>query len=218
MNRRMLNGGMALLTAVLMATASAGMVAAEEVIGTPYEYALTGANAASSTLSGSEAGSFSYFRIAYPGNDTDLRIRVTVAPYAVEMASAVGFNVYGPGGRVDTGVYQSDDGYLEVTYQEDEAADLLVQIYNYGSSTISYTIRADGLPQVADVTMVSTEELVATEPSATETAEDSSNIWEGVSGGVVGHGGGAFGEHAIEYSGDEEEITVTVRQCQADPS
>ncbi len=212
---------LSLATAALLTAATAGTVAAQTTDSSAQvEYALTGSEVTSSSLPGSAAGAFAYYRIAYPGNETELRIQVRFAQYEGSI-SPLGFNVYGPNGRVDVGDWQTDNDCLEVTYQEDGATDLLVQVYNYGTANVAYTIAAVGLPQV-EATPAAAEVAVETTPvaSATDATPESaaSTEWSSVSGVVIGNRGGAFGQHVIESTGDGEDITVTMTVSPADPS
>ena len=211
--------GLALAMTALLAAAITGAVSAQSTTeGQQIEYALTGAQPTSSMLLGSAAGSFGYYRIAYPGNGVDLRVRVRFWPYEGGISQHLGFHIYGPDGRVDTGDWQADEGYLEVTYQEHEAANLLVQVFNYGTATASYTITAAGLPEApADL---SSAETLATEATVAEQSASGaeSASWESANGVVIGNRGGAYGQHVIEYAGDEKEITVTMHLSPADPS
>jgi len=211
--------GLALATAVVMTAATSGPVAAQTTGADSIEYTLTGSETTSSSLAGSEAGSFAYYRIAYPGNAAELRVQVRFAEYQGGV-SPLGFNVYGPNGRVDKGAWQSENDCLEITYQEDEPATLLVQVYNYGSADMPYSITAVGLPEVAEAEPEAAGASATATPSAAGTEEqapEEAAAWGTVSGAVIGDRAGAFAAHTIQSSGDGEDITVTMTVSPADP-
>jgi len=211
MRDRLLRLGLALMVMTLVAGGLAGpAVAVGPDNGEPH--VLTSAAPVAKALAGSEAGSFHYYIIHYPGGEADVRVRVTFEPQEPAVAAALGFNVYGPDGREHRGDWKADDGYLEVTYQREAAADLLVQVYNYSTRTVSYTITVVGLPEAV-------VPLVDIEPAEVEPVEaDEVTVEEPLSGVVMGSLAGAFGEHTIIYEGSEKEVTVTMAFAPADPS
>lgn len=199
-----------LVSAVFLLCASAVPTLAQD---SWQPYALTGGQAVGGTLAGDAAGSFNYYRVSYPGNSTDVRIQLSVSTYEVVRAGAVGFNVYSPNGRVDRGDWQADADCLEMTYQEEEAAELIVQVYNYGSSTIAYSITATGLPQ----TSVVAETIAPTTGSDVATMPDPAAMVGG-QGALLGNTGGAVALYNLVYAGDESDRTVTLTYDPADPS
>ncbi|NLG27475.1 MAG: hypothetical protein GX557_06165 [Chloroflexi bacterium] len=162
-------------------------------------------------LAGDAAGSFDYYRLSYPGNSTDVRIQVSVSPYSAIAERSAGFHVYGPNGRVDSGDWKSDDCVLEVTYQEEDPAELTIQVFNYGSSPITYTIAVRGLSQVTAETPV--------ESSASETIEIDVATAPTAScqGALLGNPGGAVALHKFHYAGDESDCVVSLSIDPGDP-
>lgn len=159
------------------------------------------------------AGTFSYYRLAYPGDGVDLRIQVRFSPGDPTIAPAVGFNVYAPNNRVERGSWKADEGCLEVTYQEDAPAILLVQVYNYSGSPVTYALTIKGLPETP--TPAAPAQAVAA--AAVTKAAPSAQAGK-MTGMVVGNTGGAFAGYSFSYAGDESAVTFTMTYAPADPS
>lgn len=176
-------------------------------------YVLTG-EAVGGVLAGDAAGSFNYYRVNYPGNSTDVRIQLSVWPYDAVTSHTAGFNVYGPDGYMGKGTWKSDDGYLEVTYDRDEAAELTVQVYNYGSAAVSYSITVTGLPEETTATTATATAEVSTSTATTTTTEGTSFTAQGA---LVGNTGGAVNLYHVVYAGEETDCTVTMTFEPADP-
>jgi hypothetical protein len=192
---------------VLLCLGAAPALAQESTL----PYTLVGGQAVGAVLAGDAAGSFNYYRVSYPGNSTDVRIQVSVSTYEAVLAHTVGFNVYGPNGRADKGDWKADAGYLEVTYQEEAPAELSVQVFNYGSTPISYSITATGLPQTTTAA-AATE---TTAPAATTSVTPSTTKGEGA---LLGNTGGAVSLYHVAYAGASTDCTVTMTYQPADPS
>jgi hypothetical protein len=191
----------------LLWPAAAGAQAAKE---------LTGGEAISGDLPGSAAGSFAYYHIAYPGHKLNLRIQVRFSQYGAGPAQ-LGFEVYGPGRRVDHGDWQTDDKCLEVTYKEEPAADLLVQIHNYGSTTVSYTITGVNLPVAAAAAAPVLAQPAGAPAAVAPAAPAAPGTWKTASGVIVGSRAGAFGQHELAYAGNKKDVTVKMTVSPADP-
>ena len=176
---------------------------------------LTGNVVVGGALAASEgAGTFSYYRLDYPGDSVDLRIQVRFTPNDPTVAPAVGFHVYGPNNRVESGSWKTDEGCLEVTYQEDAPAALLVQVYNYSGSPVTYVLTIKGLPVVTTpATLAQTETVAAPAKTA-----PSAQAGQKMTGMVVGDTAGAFAGYAVPYAGDESTVTFTMTYAPADPS
>ena len=171
--------------------------------------ALTEGTEQGGVLPGNEAGSYANYRIDYPGDKADLRIQMVVGLGDPVYAPMIGFHVYGPYGMSADGVAQ-DDGSLEVSYCEEEAAYLLVQVYNYSSVTMPYALSVEGLSSaVAEETLATTA--VLPDPSNQPLENTVTDV-------VIGNGGGAFGKHLLGYAGDESDVTIEMTFSPADPS
>ncbi len=91
------------------------------------------------TLVGNPAGAFDYYELDYAGGEEDLTITITYWPADPVTSAAFGFNVYGTdyvaygAPTEDSGVEGA--GILAVTYSAEDAAHLLVQVYNYAEGT-----------------------------------------------------------------------------------
>ena len=158
-------------------------------------------------LPGNAAGSFAGYTITYPGDLADLRIDLTLGEVDPAYSPYMGLNVYGAYEFEANGVAK-DDGTIEVSYREEEAAELFVQVYNYSLTTVPYELTVSGL---------TTEEEVIVEV-ATQSATSGEVQETSVSGSVVGSVGGAFGEHPIANAGGESDVTVQMTFSPSDPS
>jgi len=221
------------LALVLMLSLASGVLAqgdeAEEVaeaepISAPVEeeaaaeepVVLAGDSPVSGTLAGNRAGSFAYYVINYPGGDTVVNIRVEFAPGDPVILMATGFNVYGPNGFF-IGKGAVAGAAKELTYSASSAETWLVQVYNYGDVTVSYTIAAEGLPAAEEAAEVE-EEAVAEEAEAEVEAEEEAVVEPLRETGVlVGSRAGAFATYEIAYDG-ESDLELVLTYAPDDPT
>jgi hypothetical protein len=166
---------------------------------------------ASGVLAGSPAGSFESHEIAYPGGEEELVIVMVYSPRDPSYASAIGFNLYEPDGAEHRAAWVDEDGVLRLTYAAEEAATLLIQVYNYAELTVGYDLAATGVGAPAGA------------PAVAEAAAEATNgvaaaLDERATGAIVGNTGGAFAAHTVSYAGDESTVTVTLTYAPADPS
>ncbi|HEX5415488.1 MAG TPA: hypothetical protein VFZ25_07470, partial [Chloroflexota bacterium] len=99
---------------------------------------------ATATLSGSSGGSFQYYLVHYPGNNSTLSVSVTYASLSGVPPSAEGFSVYN-GSTLEATARAADDGHgiqaATWTYQDPNPATFGIQVFNYApGSNVSYTI------------------------------------------------------------------------------
>jgi len=162
-------------------------------------------------LAGNAGGSCNLYEIAYPGNDAELSVEVVYSPADPISASTFGFNVYGYDGFEGQGAPDGDGGVgtLVFSYQEEDSNTLVVQVFNYGEWDIGYTMTIEGLPEeaapapVEAVAVAAPEEPVACGP---------------ISGSTMGNEGGGIQLHTFCYSGNGDDVTVTMTYSPADPS
>lgn len=204
-------------------------------------YLLTNADQISGTLPGSDAGSFANFEVNYPGSDAALIVKVSFVPYDPSYQSSMGLNVYGPNGFSGVGTWNDDDKALEFYFNQDAAATLAVQLYNYSDRTVSYTVVATGLPETAAVaeeeTVAVTEEeaaAVTEEDAAAVTEEETATVTEeetaapslkaGVTGTLTGNAGCASALYPLTVTrtynsdGSVADVTVTMVSWPEDPT
>ncbi|MBC7237181.1 MAG: hypothetical protein H5T69_15170 [Chloroflexi bacterium] len=100
-------------------------------------------------LPGNKAGSFAYYKVAYPGGNVPVRIRVSYIPGDPVFLSAFGFQVYGVNGfLLGKGQPITTPSTKELVIKDKLAATLLVQIYNYDWKVgMQYRIWVSGLPE-----------------------------------------------------------------------
>jgi len=200
----------------LLATSGLMVVAAEGEATIPAltEVAQVG------VLVGDPAGAYSYYEVAYPGGNTEVAIQLRFSPNDPVLAKAVGFNVYGPDSE-ESGEPKEKGAYLECIYAADGAATLLVQVYNYVASPVTYEIVAKGIPApVAEEAAPSVPEAPeAVTPTTAEEAEVPVEEAEvPMAGEIVGSNAGAFAVHPIAGAGDGRDVTVTMTFSPDDPA
>ncbi len=180
---------------------------------------LSDATPVAGLLPGSTAGSFAYFEVAYPGDGLELEVQVVFSEHDRTISPQLGLDLYGPNGYAAVGSEVDDGAYKAVSYAADDAATLVIQVYNYGDTTLSYTVAAVGLPEVVAeeaIAEVASEEATQENVDATEAAE--TTLATGVSGTLVGNAAGAFERYTLSYDGDESTVTVSLSLWPLDPS
>jgi hypothetical protein len=121
----------------------------------------------SGLLPGNQAGSFAYFYIDYPGNDVPVTIRTTFRPADPAIRQGLGFNVYGPHGKIGSSHFTPEPGVAEFVGRRSEAARWLIQVYNYRRRpTVSYSVEVQGLPEPAGAVRSPVAQIQATANSA----------------------------------------------------
>jgi hypothetical protein len=199
--------------AILLALGVAGVALGQDSPETPQP--LVGDTPISGTITGSNAGSFAYYLIDYPGGDEVVRIVVRFAPGDPATLAGVGFNVYGPAG-FDIGesiITGDEDGSEDLTHSESDATRWLVQVYNYiDGLTVSHTIAAEGLPAPAATPQPTPPGTPTPPPAATPapamTPEAPGGLQETVGGVLAGSRAGAYDHYLLNYAGDNVEATV----------
>lgn len=214
---RFLRRSLRIMSLVLVLLGAGAVPALAWDVSSPY--VLTDPAPVAGNLPGKWSGSYDYYRIDYPGGDLELRIQVAFHGYDTTQANALGFVVYGLLRRHEVGDWKQREGYIEVTYQEEAPATLLVQLYNYTRFTFPYTVVASGLPSG-----VPSSAPVQPTPTPTPVAGSSASgtgafvIGSSVSGTIVGNRAGAFASHTLQLVGDKKDVTVTMTFSPADPS
>lgn len=188
----------------------------EEEAAAPEPVVLADDSPVAGALAGNRGGSFDYYVIEYPGGDEAVNIRVDFAPGDPATLMAVGFNVYGAEGFfIGSGV--TAGAAKELMYSSSSAETWLVQVYNYGDITVSYTIAAEGLPAAAeDVEAEEDADVdVADEAAEADEVEATEAVFE--EGTLVGSRAGAFATVEIAYDG-EADMDLVLTYAPDDPT
>jgi hypothetical protein len=162
------------------------------------------------TVTGSAAGAFANYVVNYPGNSLDLRIQVVFGPHDPNYNPGLGFNVYGPNGFQNPGIYiDSPNTTLELSFAQADPAQLYVQIYNYEEGmSVSYSVVAKGLPAAQPVQAAAAPASAATyTPMAAVAASQAPSS---ASGTLIGNTAGAFGKLGVPSTGDGTQATATL--------
>lgn len=97
--------------------------------------------AKSGLLPGNVGGSFAKYSFSSPGDSSRITVRLAFVPDTPAMAGGVGFDVYGPSGRVASGVSTGVPTERQATFTAGEWGDYLIQVYNYvHGTTLDYTL------------------------------------------------------------------------------
>jgi hypothetical protein len=109
---------------------------------TSVERAATLDGAAEGALGGSQGGSFEFFRIDYPGNNSPAQVTLTVDPQDAGTQIATGAIVYGPtAGREYLRVgYQNVPSPISGTFRATEAGTYVIQVGSYAGRPIHYRL------------------------------------------------------------------------------
>ena len=138
MDSRSIVRKLAALTVALALTLAGGSAALAQ---SDEPVVLAASVPAAGQLAGSGAGSFAYYSVAYTGDDESLEIELTTTPRDPAYAQGIGFNVYGPDDWQGSGTWVDDDGVTSLSYAAEDAATLLVQVYNYTDGVmLNYTL------------------------------------------------------------------------------
>lgn len=97
--------------------------------------------ARSGLLPGNVAGAFARYHLSSSGDGSRITIHLAFVPDTPAMTSGVGFDVYGPSGRVASGVSTGVPTERKATFSATESGDYLIQIHNYIHGTaVDYTL------------------------------------------------------------------------------
>lgn len=92
------------------------------------------------TLAGNTGGTFNYYQIKSPG-PTPLSMSLTYSPFIASQAPGVGFSAYQAGNQVGN-VTASGPRTAGVVSPDPKAGPVVIQVFNYSPTTISYQLRA----------------------------------------------------------------------------
>jgi hypothetical protein len=93
------------------------------------------------SMLGHAAGAYHFYEFSYPGDGSEVTVRVTYTPDNDLIAQGVGFVVYGPTGRVARGEGTGKPTQRQATFSSDVPGSYLIQVYNYIEGlTIDYEI------------------------------------------------------------------------------
>lgn len=178
--------------------------------------ALHNARQVSGVLTGNAGGAFAFYKLDYPGDQSVVTIELRYVPADPVTNAAVGFNVYGPNGFfIGRGQMVEDtggDGVLRLPYSDDNQATWLVQVYNYlPGHSLSYSIVAEGLPEVKATATKAAAEVVAA-PQAPTTSKLTG------SGYLAGNHGGAYAFYEVKVVADAPDVAVTLNWSPDDPN
>ncbi len=95
----------------------------------------------SGLLPGNVGGSFAKYYFSSPGDSSLITVRLAFVPDTPAMAGGVGFDVYGPSGRVASGLSTGVPTERKATFSATDSGQYLVQVYNYvQGTTLDYTL------------------------------------------------------------------------------
>ena len=162
-------------------------------------------------LVGDRAGSFAYYGVDSPGGGRKVTIQVRFDRADPAARRGLGFNVYGPNGRLlgrGTAAGDVSSGVMEARLDASVPALWLVQVYNYlPNAPASYSVVAQGLAEDAKGP---TTQRPDAEPAGATVLETFA------SGELVGSHGGSFVFLKLTYPGDGSTTTLHLTFTPAD--
>ncbi len=97
--------------------------------------------AKSGLLPGNVGGAFAKYYFSSPGDSSLITVRLAFVPDTPAMAGGIGFDVYGPSGRVASGASTGVPTERKATFSAAESGQYLIQVYNYVHGTaLDYTL------------------------------------------------------------------------------
>jgi hypothetical protein len=98
----------------------------------------------SAVLAGGASGGSHFYRLAYPGDGSRVRIDLTVSPSDAETGGSSGFVVYGPTAGLEyaRGVYQGGAPTHSAELSSNEPGTYVFEVFNTGARAIGYRLTA----------------------------------------------------------------------------
>lgn len=138
---------------ITVAGAAAAIALAPQLVSAASYPELTGGQ--SGTLTGNPGGSFAYYQISSPGGAA-ITLGLSYAPFVSTWAAGIGFNVYQKGSKIAavtgaTGLPASQTPSATFTPSA-SSGPVLVQLFNYSNTTVSYSLTSSMGPAVSATT------------------------------------------------------------------
>ncbi len=161
-------------------------------------------------LSGSTGGSFNYYKIEYPGDQSVVTFELRFAPADPVTRNAFGFNVYGPNGYfIGRALWVKEelgDGVLQLKYADQTKATWLVQVFNYlPKGHVDYGIMAQGIPATGPQPMPTAPAVKPAPASGALVPLIGSGYVTGRSGGIY-----TFYKVTVPVGGPDVQLLLTV--------
>ena len=163
----------------------------------------------SGALTGSGAGAFAYYELAYPGNGTVVTVEMRYTPADPVTKAAVGLNVYGPNGFAIGPALplenEGGEGVFRLEYADKNPATWLLQVYNYiPDRSINYGLVARGIPATGPQPTVAPPTAVPnSQPKGTPVPVLGT-------GSLVGSSAGAFTYYRVTVLNWEPDVELTM--------
>lgn len=158
-------------------------------------------------LTGSPGGSFAYFTVTYPGDDSVVAVELTVFPGDPAAMKGVSLRLYNQsGGELGNAVAYS--GGLSLLYGDSDPGVWTVQVANYlDGGALGFSIQAAGLP--SQPVPAATAPAVAAQAPAPAPAAPVPAVPapEAMAGALTGSAAGAFARYTL--AGDGTTVTLT---------
>jgi hypothetical protein len=169
-----------------------------------------GTQAMTGSMIGSNAGSFAYYTIAYPGDESVGVLTLSEATTNPVTAASSGINLYQDGNLIGTAnALGKNPGTNSLSFSSKSASPILVQVYNYVQDTpVDYQLSLSG----SSTTTAAPAPVAAPQPAPTTAGSEANPIalTTKLSGSLTGSSAGAYQYYTINYPGDKTDRTVTL--------
>ena len=198
-----------LVLATLLGSATSVLAASPTPAGAEPLYDNTPINF---SLAGNRGGSFAYFTVTYPGDDSVVAVQLAVFPGDPAAMKGVSLKLYNKSGTQLANSVPYSSG-LAVLYGDSDPGVWTVQVANYvDGATLNFSIEAVGLPSqpapaapAAPATPVPPAAPAPAAPATTVTPA-STTTPSAMAGALAGNSGGAFARFTL--AGDGSTVTL----------
>ncbi len=197
----------------VLALAVLGSAAAANVDGKSPSTALPLSSVATTTLTGNNAGSFTYYTFNYPGDGSVATIGMNFAPNDPSTASGVGVTVWQNGQQVAaTNGVGSTPGAVSTFFSSTTAGPVLVQVYNYvPGEPVQLQVNVSGLATAAPTP----QPAPSTAPPApvakvSSSSSSATSLEKALTTTLPGSSGGSYQYFTENYPGDGSQHTLNL--------
>ena len=195
-----------LLAVLILSVALASTSLAAGIEGMTPAGAVRLGSVASGRIIGNGGGAFTYYTFDYPGDGSTGTLTVDYTTTELTTIGAFGANLYQNGARIAalTGVGPRP-GTSNVSFYSNVAGPVLVQVYNYAPSVVSYELRLAGVKPPAAVAPPTATPMPPLGASGNPLAAP-----RRLSGVLRGNSAGSYVYYTFDYPGDGSVQTIAL--------
>jgi hypothetical protein len=203
----------------LVALALVAGVSAANTDGKTAATAMPLTSIASGSITGSTTGAFSYYTFNYPGDGSVGTLTISITPSDPVTEIVVGANLYQNGTLLaNMNAVGNPPGVNSVTFSSTTAGPVLVQVYNYSSSTpVSFQLQLSGVNQATPapaatptplIPALATPTLVSSSPQGDGSPGNPFALSGTTTGQLPGNAAGSFVYFTYPIAGDGSTQTL----------